>query len=434
MSTITYSVYQSRLCIVLGWIHTVLLAFGFYPLIASCGGLTGADYTSFCAIGLLLFIPAILGWWLLRKIHNMFLYLFAGTICSSVLGILAFGAGKKFEYSEYYISITTFALSIAIFIIHSISRVIHGEMKADFIAAHGADVPFQLKVWEVPTILTHPNTACIGWFVVQYIIGLVLRQPGYWRCVFYLTLLDVIVLFAFRYLNQFQVFLQENQNSASLPVRTIHRVHLILFVLGILLFMILLIPSVLYNREPLSEISFERKPIITENEGLGGKETSVEDFDYDMMIPEIIMNSESSEAPVWISYLIDIMLGILTIAFFICLILGVIRAVRYAVRNFSIKDEDEVIFLEDIEEENSTKKEPKTERFFSTNMHIRRRYKKIIRKATKGTPDFWATPSELEEHAGLSGTDRMNILHEVYEKARYSKDGANREDAERVQR
>ena len=65
-------------------------------------------------------------------------------------------------------------------------------------------------------------------------------------------------------------------------------------------------------------------------------------------------------------------------------------------------------------------------------MKIRRRYKKTIRNATKGEPNAYATPTELEVIADLSDSRQVQTLHHLYEKARYSKDGCTEEDMKRL--
>ena len=49
-------------------------------------------------------------------------------------------------------------------------------------------------------------------------------------------------------------------------------------------------------------------------------------------------------------------------------------------------------------------------------------------QATKGQPNKWATPSELERDAELADNAGMQALHDAYEKARYSENGCTRED------
>ena len=62
-------------------------------------------------------------------------------------------------------------------------------------------------------------------------------------------------------------------------------------------------------------------------------------------------------------------------------------------------------------------------------MRIRRKYKKTIKKAENYKPTGAVTPAELYDINELSG-DGMRRLHDGYEKARYSREGCTKEEAE----
>ena len=81
--------------------------------------------------------------------------------------------------------------------------------------------------------------------------------------------------------------------------------------------------------------------------------------------------------------------------------------------------------------ESLSKKKREADSFFSPNKKIRRLYKKTIQKADKIRPIGTETPAELEEKAGLSKDFKMQKLHTYYEKARYSKDGCTKEEADK---
>ena len=62
----------------------------------------------------------------------------------------------------------------------------------------------------------------------------------------------------------------------------------------------------------------------------------------------------------------------------------------------------------------------------SPNAVIRRKYKKTIK--SKLTPEEWMTPSEMEKRGKFS----IDLLHNLYEKARYSENGCTQADKEAV--
>ena len=68
---------------------------------------------------------------------------------------------------------------------------------------------------------------------------------------------------------------------------------------------------------------------------------------------------------------------------------------------------------------------------FHPNAYIRKKYKKTIQKGSKSNSDIPTsyTPTELEHYANLDETNETTTLHNLYEKARYSKQGCTKEDA-----
>lgn len=97
-------------------------------------------------------------------------------------------------------------------------------------------------------------------------------------------------------------------------------------------------------------------------------------------------------------------------------------------------DGDEKIFLApEVHKERAKTKKEKGFRLFpdqSYSGRVRRLYKRTLKRAAKGNLSASATPTELEQAAGLSFPE--GGLHDLYEKARYSETGAKREDWERL--
>jgi hypothetical protein len=434
-TTNSYLIGQTRACILLGFLHTLLLGLGIFSLIACCGGLSGIDYFCVLALGLSLLITEAVAWVLLRRIHFMLLYLFIGFGISVLLAAAGGLLAGSYDNIKSALRLAIFVLCMSIVVIHARARAKHGEIKAEFLATHDADVPFRMEVWEIPTLLTHPSPWCMLWFAVQYIVGLIAKQPLYWRTVFYLALLDLFVCFAFHYIRQFMVFLQDNHTSANLPVRTIRRVHRILLAVGAVLLVLFVTPAVLYNQEPLSEVSLKLSRLPSGDDDGNADFVPTGAMEENPFMEGLIDTGEVHEPPEWLTKLTEVLQVVVLAVLVIGVILAIVQAIRYAMKNFAICDEDEVIFLEDETSdaaETAGSNKQRGDGIFSINRQIRRRYKKTIRKATSGIPDHWATPSELEAHAGLADSDGMSVLHEVYEKARYSRNGATREDAERV--
>lgn len=66
----------------------------------------------------------------------------------------------------------------------------------------------------------------------------------------------------------------------------------------------------------------------------------------------------------------------------------------------------------------------------SPNAQVRRKYRRAVLQASKEPPPVWAAPREIEEGAGL----RDAQLHQLYEKARYSREGCTLQESRSLKR
>jgi hypothetical protein len=423
---------KNTLATICAWVHSFLLLYSVYPLLAGKAGLSGANAALFCLTGFIFLVPVLLSWWLLRKLDRLWLYLLLGVPISVLCGAFA----GQFFYSPPLTGAVTGIASFVLFLTHAVARVKLGNLKKDYIAVHGSEVPFEMNDWEIPTIFTDPRPVHLVWFAGQYLLGLFLRLPFYWHFVFYLTFADLFVLFGFCYLTQLDAFMIKNQKTASLPVRTMKKIHHILFATGLLLILLFALPALFYGKEPLADLSTEQQQTSESSADISSY-TGYPPMDFDLTFPDDLTEPEETfTPPLWLEYATKIVLFAILAAALIGVIYGIFQALRHAAENFSMGMEDEVVFLdakEDSKRLRRKKRSPREGRL-SPNMQIRRRYKRTIQKSTKGRPTFWASPSELESQAGLAESSDMQRLHGYYEKARYSKEGCTREDAAALQK
>lgn len=99
-------------------------------------------------------------------------------------------------------------------------------------------------------------------------------------------------------------------------------------------------------------------------------------------------------------------------------------------------DGDEVEFIKKEEEEalslyQEQRKEETGRKRQSPNAIVRKIYKKKIRSGMKSRIPEWATPYELETLAEWKEKGGESMLHKLYEKARYSKEGCQKEELDR---
>lgn len=417
-------------CIILSWVHAVLLFGGLYAFFADYAGITGRSFWLYAALGFLFIIPACISWLLLKKITFIFSYLLIGLSLSIGLGLLEGQFTKGlFTYSQGLTVLFTSTVSMAMFAIHTAARITHGNLKKDFLAAHGDDAVFELEVWEVPNILSAPSLIALVWFLCLYLLGVAMKLTMFWHIVFYLSLCEIIICFMHKYLFGFTDFLQKSRKSANVPVSTIKHVHKTVFIIASVLLILSVLPAVLYNREPLANLTHQDVDI--DMDYVPDYVPSNNDpivMDMDEVLAE--MGIEIKEYPAWIGKMIQLITWGFVLMAGLVLMASVIHSIRDAIVDFNVEDEDEIVFLDSEETDAiaAVKATTKSDGILSVNAQIRRRYKKTIKKATKGTPSSWATPTELERDAGIDQASATKALHTAYEKARYSKDGCTRDD------
>ncbi len=299
-------------------------------------------------------------------------------------------------------------------------------MKREFLDVH-ENQQFDLQEREMPGLLNCPQAYHWVWFTLLYLSGMLLHFTKYLYIMFAILFVDIFLCLGFHYISSLYEFARSNQSVANFPLSTMKKIHRMTGIIGCLLLALFLLPAVLFGRE------FE--PDLTTNEPL----LKFEDVMHETQMayePEITdtqlieaMDIQKTETPEWLLYLTKI-LGYLGMAVLLsAFTVGVIRRIKNLGKDFSVEEEDEVVFLEPDKTDSITGifRKKGRDSFLSANQQIRKRYKKTIKKASKEKPSRTATPAELEKNAGLEG-DSIQPLHELYEKARYSEEGCTAED------
>lgn len=415
----------------LTWIHTLLLLAGPYPLLASLFGQEGTVFWRVTSASILLLLSIFLSWFLMQRIHNFLLYLFWGLMISILCGLLSFLWGGIGGTGGRLCFCLAFAWSLAIFAARTYSKVSYGRMKEEFMDLHGDRAEFTLQEREMKNPLNKPSPFHWIWFTLLYLLGMLFYLPTYLYVMFGLLFADIFVCLGFCYINALYEYIRQNQKVASLPVQTMGKIHRFTGIIGALLLVLFLLPSLLYGKEFKLHLTAETSDqtydeVMYQEPETGGMEIT------DTQIANAIAATYAT--PKWVKALIRVLcFGVLALLVVTAIILFV-RWIRRLGHDFSVEEEDEVVFLDSVQEDDAESLTWKKERSgrLSADQQIRKRYRKTIRKATKGQPDKWATPSELEQNASLPDNEATQALHEVYEKARYSEDGCTHEDLSRI--
>ena len=449
---------------VLSWIHILLLCAGLYLLTVlaydmeipgelSASAVKAPSPAELLIESLWLLIPLALGWVFLRVIRSLVVYL----LCSCAVCALLTGLTH---------STLTVTLAAVLFAVRCYARLKKGKIKRILTEMPGeTSGQLSAELWEIPTFLDRPNPAHWGVFAFYYIVFLVAERNDLLSYIFYLLLADVFVCFLFGYLDSMQRFIRENRRIANLPVHSIQKVGRILLLVSAIVLGLIVLPSALYGREPLTDLRARIKPVeltpSTDMEELMQGGLSDPDFGMPGEVP--------SDPPAWLAALVNVLFYLGVVAVGIVLLIVIYRICRSALSYFAEDEEDEILFLgaEEVSgtRANRRRTRAKKERRNSPNQKVRRQYKKTILHAMrkkrsdigKSTselksptgqeytggwtaaghailageeiPAGWETPSELETKAELARDKSTDKLHTLYEKARYSREGCTEEEA-----
>lgn len=213
----------------LTWLHVWLLFAGIYGFAAGFLELTGREALYFCAISLLLLIPAAASWILIRKTKALWQFLLGGiAVCAvtylaakffcSLFSVqaaavieaaVAANDGKnKFEngispaFLESLSGVMTGLMAAVIFLIRGYVRIRKGQLKKAAQELPAGSMPLaDMEVWEIPTLLDEPKPLHFLWFMIQYVIGVLMKMPFYWHLIYWFFFADVFLCFFCQYLD-----------------------------------------------------------------------------------------------------------------------------------------------------------------------------------------------------------------------------------------
>lgn len=415
---------------ILPWFHALLLFAGIYPFLASLVLFKGAAFWRITCSSILLIIPIILSWLLVQRIRNIILFSACGMFISAAAALISYYTGGFEQTSGTVCAVVTLLCSLIIFGVRAYTKAVYGRMKQDFYEVHKPEVPFEVQEREIPSIMNRPQAYHWVWLTILYVPGMLLHFTTCLYLLFGILFVDIFICLSFHYISALYEYVRENQHVASLPVATMSKIHRMTGIIGALLLFLFLLPALLYGREFEPDLTTD-KPILTFDEVIQEMppEAGTKDNSVDQM--REALDVQVQDTPEWILSLARILGYLIGTAIIAGIIFSIIRGIRRFGKDFAVEaEEDEVVFLEPDHNGNTALffSRAKREGSLSVNQKIRRRYRKTIRKATKGQPNKWATPSELERDAALTNTAGMQALHDAYEKARYSEKGCTRED------
>lgn len=407
---------------VLSVVHAALMFATVYPFLAGLLGFSGSTFRTVSAAGILMILPVAASFFLNRKIKSLIVFFLLGAAITAGCCYLARYWGGGDCYSGFVCGAATAVGTAIIFGFRIYTRILYGKEKRKFYAVHSADTPFDLKGRELPSPLNSPKLYHLLWFSGLYLLGMILHLRTTLYILFAMVFADIFVCLGYRYISALYEYIRTNRRLIGLPLNAMKKIHQLAGISGALLLALFLLPSLLYGRE------FE--PKIATREPVKPVPQMVQQGNYYIYGPDI-PDTEAAEAsepqketPKWVETLLKIFGCLVAVSSIVIAAVLLFHIIRSLEKEFSEPEEkDEVVFLKrgrTVDGKTSADNMIR-EGIFSKRQQIRRRYRRLIRKHTKGIPSPSATPTELERNAALSGSPEMNELHEIYEKVRYDR-------------
>lgn len=411
-----------RVC---GWLHAAILFWCFYPLAARIFHLEGQRAVLFVLAGFSLLFPVIASWYMVMRVKYLFLYLLSGVFFSLVYGAAGELVGASLGVAPYLSGGFFLLLSSVIFLIRAGMRIKKGRVQKALAELPSADLTrVDYSGLDVPLFLDAPSFVHWIYLAVHYLLGAFLKLSLCWHTIFYLFLADVFICFIYQFMDSFYTFLREHSSAANLPVRTMEKVVRIIFTIACVILVAFTLPSLLYGKEPMSELTFKEKEI----SGQWQTQTPAPDAGQADMpdLQDLLGDEEIKEPPRWLVLLSQALIYLTFAGMAAAALVIIYRVCRNAGKFFFSETEDDICFLErgftDQNEGVGRRRLPFGRRL-SPDQRIRRYYKKALRRGLKESPGGSETPHELENLAGLSRDETRQVLHDCYEKARYSAKG-----------
>lgn len=413
---------KSQIPVILAFIHATFIFAPLYVFVADMAKLTGADLFRCSIRGAFVLIPVVLSHIMLRKINRMSVYIIISMLLTACFTVLGFMYGNYFYYGNILIAVLNCFVCLVVFLMRNYSKIEHIRMRKEFYELHDDKEQFLLSAWEIDTFLSKPSIYHMGWFTIVYVFGVLFKLHHVIYEMFYIVVADIFICFICAYINNFYSYLQLNNKVASMPVNTMKKVNKLMLAIGVVLLILFALPAVIYNKEPLENFSLPERELIK-------AEMTPEEMGYMANMPlispemeKLLESAEQEEAPAWVRYLIEAFIAIMGIVAAVFLAIVIIQGILERAKNYQYEDEDEILNLEETAVD---KDESISHNFISENLSekakIRRKYRKLIKKRTKGKPKKYATPTELEVEADFDRLDGGNELHISYENARYNK-------------
>ncbi len=411
---------KNHVLILLSWIHDILLFEGIYVLAAAIRHTEDTAIAMVLLKGFLMLVPVVLSYLVICRCRNLWIF-------------LLFSAAITWGMKSVSQSILTGILTAFVCLSRCYVKLKEAQIRRMMREMPGeAGISEDKETWEVSTLLDAPRIPYCLIFIAMYLILIYLHRYEFLPLMLGMLAAEFCICLAYCYLERLDIFMKSNARVANLPTSAMKRIGTGIVLTGITILILFMLPAAIYHEEPLSRIKFEPQDM-----GDVTLEYFEENTEPDPMMEELMrLKEHAKETPEWLKKASDLLAALTVIGIAYVVLRLIFKAIRKAMESFSYDEEDdEIIFLD--QETDNTKgrinifKKPEKEGWLSPDRKIRKLYKKLIRRALREKPCGNETPLELENKAGLyeKGEERADMIHALYEKARYGKTECTREDA-----
>lgn len=387
-----------------------------------------SEYLFYFFHSFLLVIPFAVTAWGEKKIKHFVSYLLAGIACAALLFFL----GVHFFEKLYLLT-----LSIIIMLARIPSRL-HKTDDYEIVDEN---------VTESGGLLNSPSAGFLGYFVLLFFICALLKKPEPQNLIYWLTFAWLANFLVYMNLRSLNSYLYSRRGIANLPGKQIISTNrALMMAFSVLALVIMLVLPLIPLDHIVSSIGIAIRDFLRwVFSHFSSEEPTVVETVAESLAPsgQSAMLGDVKPTPAWLKMIYDIILAVIAFAVSAGILVGIGYAILLLIHRFYkptatagdmqefINEETETSFIQDVEKKSN---ESLFSSLFHPNAAIRKRFKKQIQRGSSSnkksgnTIPTSLTPTELEEYAGLSDDERTRLLHTLYEKARYSKDGCTKED------
>ncbi len=300
------------------------------------------------------------------------------------------------------------------------------------------------RLKEAEDVLMTPGIGGAAIFIVLYIAGLVIPNQLLSTVNYYLAFAYAICLLIFTNFRNLDRYLDFNHDVQNIPTHQISRTNswTLALITGLTVVAMIVLPLLGID----SLIKLIGKGLLRVLQWIfGGSKTRPPSELPPEEIPQEQdfsgLDGFEGSGPTWLTTLMNIaaivlfvLIGIAAVA---ALVMGIIHLVRKYYKPLRENaDEQEFILPEDSKETVARKVQRTVPlwRDLSPNGTVRRIYRRAVEKKRQPVDSKALTPAEIEDLVGLSEAEHRSVLHELYEKARYSENGCDRDDIRRLRK